>query len=86
MTYRKFKDTYRPGDWKVIDDRSGFVIWASDAVHGYYGEITDARGYNEPDESVFPMAPVYEMPLPFTSPEPADNEIDENSWITESDL
>lgn len=62
------------GQWKLIDDMSGFEIMSNDAVFDYYrGLITSKDNFDPPGHHELPTSfHLDPRPLPIIRPEPAD--------------
>ncbi len=75
MKWSKFLNSgdedYRVGDWRVIDDISGFKEWASDMVKTWDGYMTRADLALPRNEQDF-LRGKKESSIPWARPEPDD--------------
>jgi len=78
-------DTSRHGDWRIIDDLTGFEIWASESVRQWNGLRVhrDNADYRHPQE--FVRGRPDRQKVPFTRPEPPDVFLEPNE-VTRDDL
>lgn len=83
MSYRKPKNSDLKfaisKQWNVIDDRSGFKIRSGDAYLEPKGAIVYKHDADLEDLRDIPIMVRPELPVPFTSPEPADLFVAETS-------
>lgn len=63
------------GTWKMIDDKTGFIIYSYEAIVDHRGKVTTKANYDPPSvtetEYLFPVPA--ERSLPFMRPEPEDD-------------
>jgi len=76
--------SYRPGDWLIICDVCGFIIYASESYHRWDGMIVCRQDFEErqPQDHVRGIAD--RQVVPFSRPEAADNFLTDNEVTAES--
>jgi len=74
---------YKPGTWKVVCDRCGFVFRSNELKKTWDGLMVCEQDWEPRHIADFIKSPNTAPPLPFTRPEPADTLISVD-YISES--
>jgi hypothetical protein len=77
--------TYRPGDWWVICERTGFMVYASETVKEWTGHIVRAQSFEEQHPQDFVRGVPDYQAVPFARPEATDVFLTANE-VTREDL
>ncbi len=76
---------YRPGDWLITCDRTGYIVYASDTVREWNGLRVRRQSSEERHPQDFVRGVGDDQTVPFARPEPTDVFLATNE-ITKDDL